>query len=385
MPLKVAYLSQGRLYVKNGDLATQEITCQFGQEMIDRAERQFREGEWKRQGQGEMFNAFWNETQDPQNIRVQITAVTAGAAADELMFALSANDIGGLFTYTLQDNTERRLLHKQDFRIRDLVRHPERDDLVACSHYLQNGSASIGLMRKYNVMHVTEGDSIDEAPSWIPNSQRQLVFQSAGLGRGNGGYVMALAPFVIQKLDLDRSNMETLKEDADYDFLLPRMDKRGNLYFIRRPYVGVGRPTGFNQRLNDIVLFPVRLLRTLYDYLNFQSLIYSRKPLGTAGGPQNEGPDARTLYLRGRRIDVEKALKQAKRKDDTPALVPKTWELVRRSELGEETVIAKHVAAFDVNAEGEIVYTNGTALYQVQGSQANLIAKGQLIDSVFLL
>lgn len=385
MSLKIAYLSQGRLYVKEGNLATQEIVCQFGQDMIDRATRRFRDTEWKRQNQGAMFNAFWTTDQDPSQIRVNITAVTAGDADNELLFALGANDIGGLFVHNLEDQAERRLVHKQDFRIRDLTRHPEIEDLVACSHYLEDGSASIGLVRKYNVMHVTEGDSIDEAPSWIPGNHRRLLFQSAGIGRGNGGYVIGWGPFVIQKLDLDRGAMETLKENPKFDFLLPRMDKYGNLYFIRRPYVGTQRRNSWSQRLNDIVLFPFRILRMLFDFLNFQSMMYSRKPLTTSGGPQLEGEDIKTVFLRGRRIDVEKALQQAKRNDDAPALVPKSWELVKRTETGEETVLAKHVAAYDVNTEGELIYSNGTAIYQLTHGKPELLVKGQLIDGVFVL
>lgn len=385
MTLKIAYLAQGRLYIKEGPLPTQEIVCQFGQEMIERATRRYRDNDWKRQNQGGMFNAFWNNEQNPTSLQVSITAVTGGDERNELLFALGANDIGGLFVHNLEDQGEKRLIHKQDLRIRDLTRHPELEDLVACSHYLPDGTASLGLVRKYNVFHITEGDSIDEAPSWIPGKQRRLLFQSAGVGRGNSGYVIGWGPFTIQKLDVDNGHMQTLKESPHHDFLLPRMDKHGNLYFIKRPYLGMGRRVSLFQRLNDIILLPFRLLRTFYDYLNFQSLIYSRKPLTTSSGSQIEGEDIKTLFLRGRRIDVQKVLRQANRKDETPPLVPKTWELVKRNPSGTETIIAKNVAAYDVNTDGELIYSNGTAIYWLQNEKSQLLIKGQLVDGVFIL
>ncbi len=75
----------------------------------------------------------------------------------------------------------------------------------------------------------------------------------------------------------------------------------GHLYYIRRPY----EVSHFSPRtaLLDLVLFPFRLLRAVFHFLNFFSLVYSRKPLTTASGPKLNHEQQFILLLKDKLIE----------------------------------------------------------------------------------
>jgi hypothetical protein len=98
------------------------------------------------------------------------------------------------------------------------------------------------------------------------------------------------------------------------------------------------------------------------------------------------GDDEQTLRLRGRIIDAKKALREAGNKEETPSLVPKTWELVKRSPNGEDGVVAKGVVAFDIGSDETIIYTNGSAIYQIDKSgKSQRLFKDRLIEDIRVL
>lgn len=389
--MKLAYLSQGNLFVKDGDLASWQIESQFGQEVVDRALRMHQKDEWKTGKQGTPFSGsmLWGvNPADPGAIQVHITGATQSNEDGKVFFVLETESAGGLFLYDWHENQERRLFHKEHFRARDLDLHPEYNTIV-CSQYFENGTANIVTMNTegHDVHQLTEGDSVDEAPSWAPGSDRRIVFQSAGVARNQQGYFIGTGPFLIQQLDLEDKSLTIVLEDPQYDLLLPHVSQDGDLYFIRRPYEMPGRATyGILQGLTDFLMFPFRLLRAIFHFLNFFSLTFSQKPLTTASGPQITGDDEQTLMLRGRMIDAAKALREAEETTDAPSLVPNSWELVRRSLAGKETILAKGVVAFDLALNGTIIYTNGSAVYELnnQGKSRQLL-KGSLIENVMLI
>jgi hypothetical protein len=81
------------------------------------------------------------------------------------------------------------------------------------------------------------------------------------------------------------------------------------------------------------------LLRAVFHYLNFFSLMYTRKPLTSASGPAMQA-DIKSILLQGRRIDAQKALGSEQPVQGAPSLVPNSWELVSRSREGVERILA---------------------------------------------
>jgi hypothetical protein len=112
-------------------------------------------------------------------------------------------------------------------------------------------------------------------------------------------------------------------------------------------------------------LFPFRLLRAVFHYLNFFSLMYTRKPLTSASGPKVEA-DWKNILVQGKRIDAEKALREARAVHGVSSLVPADWQLVRRSPHGAEQVLETSVASYDIGADGAVVYTNGRGVFAIE-------------------
>lgn len=386
--MNLIYLSQGKLFLKVGDDPARELASQFGQEMFDRAVESHRLRAWKTKGRGNGFlrgGMLWGQEDfDPRVMRVRISAATRAAGPGELLYALDSGDVGGLFVVHWETKRERRLFHREDYAARDLARHP-RLPLTAYAVHAANGTAHVALIDDGDSSgrEVTEGDSLDEAPSWVPGEGRRLLFQSAGIGRDAEGLPVALGHAVIQSLDLDSGELTTVLEEDGADLLLPRADAEGNLYFIRRPYEPLGgRRRGLAQFLSDVLRFPFRLGEALYHFLDFFSVTFAKKPLTPAGGPKVKGADARTVMLRGRVLEVLEASRGASEREAT-ALAPRDWRLVRRDKDGRETVLAERVAAFDLAPEGRLVYSTGGAVFELAADgSSSLVCRGDVIEHV---
>ncbi len=379
------------MFIKDGAHEAQQIESHFGKEVVERTLRMQQRNEWKTGKQGTPFGGsmLWGVQSANQNAaQVSISGVTHGGGASDLLFLLNTEATGGLFRYNWQERNERRLFHKERFRARDLDWHPEHQMIVG-SQSFENGTANIIVMNAEGreLRQLTEGDSVDEAPSWMPGTERRILFQSAGVARNQQGFFRGTAPFAIHQLDLDNRAISTLLEDAKYDFLCPRADAQGNLYVIRRPYEDPNRSNyGVGQGIADFLLFPLRLLRAVFHFLNFFSLTFSQKPLTTASGPKIVAEDEKTLLLRGRMVDVQKSLREAEKEKQAPALVPQSWELLRRAPSGKEEALAKGVLSFDVTPDGTVIYTNGSAIFQLdERGKPQQIGTGHLIEHLIAI
>jgi hypothetical protein len=244
----------------------------------------------------------------------------------------------------------------------------------------------IGLMDAQGgkLREITRGDSIDESPSWSPTRERTLLFQSAAVGRHEDGVVFGLAPCAISQLDLAAESLTTVLENPQFDYLLPRQTADDSLFYIRRPYQ-VRPPTSLLRLAGDIALFPFRVARAGVHFLDAFSRMFSRKPLMTAGGPRREGPDQRYVQLWGRWIEVRQDMASG-RGDADPPLVPRDWQLIRRTPDGTETTIVTHVAAFDANPAGDVLYTNGSSIHFCPaGDKPERVGRARLVERVALL
>jgi hypothetical protein len=260
------------------------------------------------------------------------------------------------------------------------------EDAIACAMANGDGSVDVALLDGSSALPraLTSGDSVDEAPCWVPG-RRALLFQSAGVGRDASGNRVGLAAFGIEELDLASGTLTTRVSDPRYDYLSPRCAADGTLYSLRRPYrARSGAPLWM--RLLDPFLIPLRLLRALFAYLQFFSMRYSGKSLTSAGGPAQRELPLQQLILHGNVIDAERAARRARlRGDDAPALVPASWELVRH-DSGEPRVLARSVLAFDLCADGSVLVSNGSAIDRIgPGGHSERLCRASGIEQVIAL
>ena len=381
-----AYLSQGQLHLKLGNDPVRPIDSKFGESVRERAAQINSRNSWKTQGTGAKFMSgglLWgrNAADDPTDIPIDITGISRGCHPGELFYSLSTPDIGGVFLLRDHATDELRLLHTADFRVRRLAAGAGQESL-ACVVQRKGGQSCIAVMRAdgTDMRDVTTGDTIDDAPHWAPGSSRVLVFQSSAIGRNRAGFAVTQAPFAIHKLDLEAGTVTTLAEDPKFDLLMPQLSIDGSLYYIRRPYRDPNQPPSPWRAALDLGLLPFRLLYAVFQFLNFFTVRYTGNTLTTTGNARQKHADIRKMMIWGNLLDADKAADRAE--DGTPALVPKSWELIRCKEDKEE-VVAKGALGYDLYSDGSVLYTNGSGIYRVDGKESvERLAKDALIEQV---
>ena len=378
---KIAYLVNGRVKLAGGGEPPRELESRFGEKVKERARSMERRHGWKQAGRGANFMGgaqLWGADADPSALPIFATGVTRGRGPGELLYALTTDAVGGVFSVSARGDEE-RIYHGTEHRILHLATSPEHE-AIACSTRNKNGTASIALMRAdgSQVALVTDGDTIDLAPRWIPSAPRTLVFQSAGIGRDQARRMVGLGPFTIQMLDVEQGAMETIVSEPEHDCVSPHMVADGTLFYVRKPYAGVVKPPNPLRMLLDILLFPFRLLYALAQYLNFFTVRYSGKPLITSGSARQRQADARKMLQVGNILDAEGAAARGMDNEDgAPAGVPASWQLMKRKPKGEAEIVAKGVASFDLCRDGSVVYSDGRTVFWMdsKGKREPIVAE----------
>lgn len=379
--LVLAYLANGNVFFEApGREPGRQIHSPYIQEAQDRIEKSRALHGWK-QNTAFGFSANGGSRDfEPAGAGIVATSVLFGGER-RLLYFLRDDSVGGLFAQNLDTQTEERLLLKSGLALADL-QFDAACEKILCSSQARNGTAAIALLDADggNYREVTGGDTFDSAPTWVPGWNNKILFQSAGLARAPDGMVIAQGNASIQMLDLDTGTLTTVLENGAFDYLSPKVSPQGNLHFIRRPYEAAQPTPG--QMLEDVLFFPFRLLRAVFHYLNFFSLMYTRKPLTTASGPSLRA-DIKDILLKGKRINAEKALREERYVNGVPSLVPHSWQLVCRDTAGNESVLASNVLSFDITRRGDIVYSNGRGVFLLDaGRGSRLLLRSDLIGEL---
>ncbi|HUL55544.1 MAG TPA: hypothetical protein VLT60_01010 [Usitatibacter sp.] len=286
-----------------------------------------------------------------------------GRDADSLYYMIDLHGSSGLFHYRISERKETRLFHHAQFRSHGMAFDPDREVLVISSEN-RDGTAYLAVYDKEGNSKgtITGGDAMDTAPSCSMRDKGVVWFQSAGIARDRqSGHAVALGPSVVNRLSYSEGKLDTVLEDRAFDFLAPREDGRGVLYYIRRPYERSGVEAA-GSIAKDAFMFPYRMLKAIFGYLNFFSTIYGREPLRSAGGPAHDPleRDLGALWLHGRMIQAANVSREESR-----GLVPASWQLRRRDRTGEDALVAEHVVSFDLCEDGSLFYSNGFEVFHI--------------------
>ena len=392
MSISVAYVATGKLHLKYDGAEPRPVESKFAHEVRERLVRMTQRNAWKTQGTGAQFmygrlmnsRLLWGQDADDEDgIVMSVRSLTRGSDKGHVLFALGGQGVNGLFSFDPETLNETRVVHGADHLYDDLALD-RGHKLVACSTPKRDGSSSIAVMSPDagDYAELTEGDSLDFNPSWVPGQRREIVYASSGIARDQQGVAHSFAPTVVNRLDIDTAQLDVIAEEKGADLIRPKMTADGTLYYIRRPHVGPEKPSFWRANL-DFLLFPVRLLFALLHFLNFFSTRYSGKQLTTAGTANQKGSDIRQMMMWDNLI---RAREKAKQQDDDPeALVPSSWHLVRQRGMKTE-IVAKGVGAYDVADDGSVVYTNGGAIYHMNaGGERTKVCDGQYISHVITI
>jgi len=379
-PVALAFLANGKLFYKGAQSGVEQVQSPYVQEMIDKLERHQERHAWKENTSFSVAANGGMRQFDKDGSHIIATSMQFISPQDILYF-LKDEMMGGLFSMDLQTGEERRILHKQNLSLSDLNLDLASGKIL-CTTNSKDGATHIAMINSDGgqFQSLTGGDTLDSAPARIPGAESQILYQSAGLARAPSGHIAAVGNACIQMLDMKTNKVTPVMDDTQFDFLHPRVCAKGNLHFIRRPYEG--QKNEFGNVITDTLFFPFRLLRAVFHYLNFFSMMYSRKPLTSASGPAVKA-DLKEILLKGKRIDAEKALRNAGMVQGVPSLVPSSWQLICRDRQGQEQVLASNVVAYDIRPDGSIVYSNGRGAFLLEnGRQASLMMKADLIEEL---
>ncbi len=240
--LSFAWISRGRLFVKRGDADVTEIESDFARNSLEREMRHSqnnswkgRSGVWGSMGMEPPGMAPWETVEARRNIR--FVTMAAGDPPEEIYYVLDMGAVGGLFKQNMERDEETRLMHRQGFSAIDISRHPDNGEL-AVSLMRDDGTVGLSITRHDGLFgrNITLSDSIDEAPCWLRDGTRRIVFQSSAIGRDENGAAIGKSTYRIECLDLETEAIENRHETEGFDLLQPRVTDDGATLFIRRPY-----------------------------------------------------------------------------------------------------------------------------------------------------
>jgi hypothetical protein len=381
----IAYLAQGKIRFKTGLEPVRTVDSLYGNSIREKAVRAQQKHSWK--GAADNVSPFggaalWGKSAHSEDVPLAITSICGGRGTGSLVYSLESGSLCALLA--AQPGTEeRRLWNDNRTRIRHVSMSSTTGNLVF-SILHQNGTANIGVKidDEGGVKELTEGDSFDTAPRWLPGDSRKIVFQSAGIGRNREGHFLALGPFSIQQLDAETGDMTIVQEDAAYDYLAPQFLPDGSLLFIRRPHTDHERFQPINT-LKDALLFPFRLSYAFFQFLNFFSSLFAGRKLTSGGGAKARQMDMKQMMIWGNMV---RAQRSGRMEDESVDLVPKSWQLFRRKTDGTLQELASGVLAYDVDVAGKIIYTNGNAIYLLHsdGRKERLLNE-RMIEQVFFV
>lgn len=223
------YISKGKLFLWGQSGQVEQVQSPYVQEMVDRMERRQQMHGWKQNTS--LATSFTGQNTIPTGDQIEIQVISAEFVPDnKLIYFMRDSHVGGLFEYDITNNTERRLIHKQNLSFEDLKVDASGKHILA-SQVNANGIANIVKISDEgdSCTQLTEGDTVDQAPVWIPEDYNNILYQSAGLARGEEGYVVAVGPASIKMLDIKTNKLTTVLEHPEVDYIQPRVDSRGNL------------------------------------------------------------------------------------------------------------------------------------------------------------
>jgi len=370
---KLLYISGNAFFIKT-DESTGEYSSQKIKQYIKNLKSIKDRDKWKTSGVGARFMGAYqldDSEEDPVDVRLNGAAL----CGEEIIYSATLGEMSGVYKKTPESTgDEGHVFSSNNLQVYKL------------SFSGDNCAVSVGGMFERHIAmlelstgelrELTEGDVQEDYPSFSKDG-RKIYFSCAGLAMSAQGHPVGLGPFGIIKYDINANDMDEIFADEKYDYISPKEDMQGNIYFIRRPYKHEN-----GNLLKDIVLFPFRILAAIFGWLNFFSIIYGGESL--RGGKSSKGEKAKAksekdLFWEGNIIKAQETERQNKRAGEKhPGIIPRSWELMKADKNGDLSCVKKGVMDYAVCENGDIIYSNGRAVIKICGGDEQLLEKCRL-------
>lgn len=378
--MTVLYTSENKIFsYDESDRSLTEIPCGRITKYRETIRGIQQRKEWKTTGTGANFMGMASADMiDADELPVQISGL--GVYGNELVYGVNLEDVGSLYhrSFDPSDDCE------------GLVR--ASNEFVFGSFDIKDGKLAVSMGPSRSFLHIsvmdmngrydeyTDGDTIEENPCWAAK-KNGIYFSAAGYARNQNGVISATSPRSVAYLDLDKKSMSEIVSDENYDYLHVRQDTNGDLYYIRQPYGGEKPQGGIT--FKDVIMFPYRLIKGLFGFLNFFTTIFGGESLksgGTSNGAKFKQRSEKDMIIEGNVINAEKLYKINEANGDRHGgIMPQSRVLIRRTADGSEDIVKKGVLDYVLDGSGNVIVSNGRHLLRIDrdGNESH-IAKARL-------
>ena len=320
--------------------------------------------EWKFSGEGARFRG--DEGGAPESPTAFINGVDWDG--DKIVYAFTVNGSSGVYKKALDPKLpEEHVFTSAELEILALS---VSEGLIAVMVRPDDVTSQIGTLdpHTYELRTLTGGDARDANAQF---SDGVILFDSAGVGRtADGSFSGKYGPAAIYSLDPNTLELKELLSDGKYSYIHPER-RGGALYYIRRP----NGKSGSGNLFLDIVLFPFRLIKALFGFLQAFTVIFGNTTLTSdMGGGNNptkgRSQSMRELYVDGKLIEAEKEQKRNRKfKDREYGFIPASWKLMREGET-----LASGVCDYSVGDDGAVYYTDGRHIFRLKDGKSVKLA-----------
>lgn len=378
------YLSDNQIiHLKDHKLIN--IPCQAVEQYKKNLEEIKQRKEWKSKGTGAQFMGIAQMHNMPESSQIYPSDVVL-TQDDQIIYAARLDEGTAIYAKSLNNlqELEGLVLRKNEFVVYDMNYDSSSKRLVlsASAPYQYERHLSILDVYGNRIQYITEGECQDANPVFDPQNPDQIYYDSCGFAYDQQGWV-TIGPKRICLLNLRTGDLDSVLEDAHYNFLKPQKDGMGNLYFLKRPYK---HKTDSFTVLKDLILAPVRIIKAIIGWLDFFTQRYSGQSLKTTSGANPAKAKQKTqeeLFIEGNLINAQKTRQQnINTGEKYPGIIPRSWELVKLTPSGELVTVKKGVLSYTLKA-GNVLYSNGGFLLQIapDGTES-MLAEGHLISKL---
>ena len=400
MARQLLYISKGKMYITTGE-KTRQVDSSVLARYLERVKTGARRNAWKTGGEGAKFTGAYETGATASDRVAAVSARVSSMALAEgaLYYVLTVDGAAGIYRKrSMTDNEEGTILSDGEYLYGEMDIYGGRIAYTAAFA----GEAHLGVCDTdgKNARMVTEGESIESSPVWSTTEPDVIYYSSAGLAQIDGealseaqvqslpallmamaeaGRTVELGPAGIYRLDLAEGEISEIAEDHRYTYGKPQSAADGSVYYIRRPYTEAkGAKRG--SCLTDILILPVRLIKALFGFLNIFSMKYSGSTLRSGGSAAKKKSEA-DLYIEGNLINAAESLRQ-NGGEDYPGVIPRSWELMKRTPDGREEVVRRGVLSFCLDGEG-FYFSNGSyVLYHAPDGKETKIVKADEVTFI---
>ena len=382
--MRILYNKDYRFILREEDGTEREYIGEYIENNLRTNKRLSDRDLWKTTGPGARFLGTMSDERE-RPLEISLSGL-AGRQGDEIVYVANVNDVSAVYIKDLADaepGSERHILHGYARRIKGL-------GLDAAGQRAAVAASADGLTWQITLLDLasgddrtlTDGDIVADNPSF---SGEKILFNCYLIGRDENGNFAGYSESSLYKLDPETLELDEILKKEGLNCVCPKTDAAGNLYYLTRPVSGRRKKSNL---FLDIVLFPYRLIKAFVNFLNIFSVSYGGGSLRTSDGNPAKSVQKtnKELFIEGNRIDAERNLREnAKKGSAHPGILPRTWQLLKVTPEGGESVLAKGVLAYDVDDAGRVVYSNGRHLFLLEGGEERHLCACGLAEQVAIL